>query len=199
MKASFSKRLGAFLIDMVIVGVILGILIFFLPKSENVKVINQNLSIIYEEVLDGTLPVRDYMNEFIKLTSSLDKENALQSVCNAFIIIGYFVVFAYINDGRTFGKQIMKIKVARKDENYLTIKDLLIRAFFNYGLLSMMVSLAFVYILPATPYFIITSVISFLQILIIIASIFMVLYRKDKRSLSDIFSQTRVIQIEKEV
>ncbi len=199
MKADFKKRLCAFFIDMAIVGIVLGVIIILLPKSENVKVINQSLNTIYENVLDGTMPVKEYMDEFMSLTSQLDKETALQSVCNAVIIIGYFVVFAYINDGKTFGKQIMKIKIVRKDGELLTIKDLLIRAFFNYGLLSMMVSLALVYVLPAKPYFIITSLISFLQILIIIASVFMVLYRKDKRSLSDIFSKTRVIRIEKEV
>ncbi len=195
MKSSFWKRLFAFLIDMGILGIVLFLIAIVVPKSNNIKVLEQELNEITESVLAKEMDVDTYFARFASVTHAIDKENVMYGVFNSFLILGYFVILPYFWEGYTIGKKILKIKVVRKDEDSLTINDLLLRAFLNYGLLYMLVSLACVYVLKDEAYLIVTTILSVFQILVLILNGFMIIYRRDKRSLSDIFSKTKVIKV----
>ena len=73
------------------------------------------------------------------------------------------------------------------------MNSLLIRNIVINGLGSLLTSLVCIFILPGKLYFIVTSIFGIIQILLVIISGFMVLYRKDKRGLQDIFSKTKVV------
>ena len=91
------------------------------------------------------------------------------------------------------GKKLLKIKTIRNDKECLSLKNLVIKNMIDTGLMYMLLSIAFIYILPPTAYFTFTLFLSILQIGLIIASIVMIIKRQDKRGLNDILSGTKVI------
>lgn len=193
MKASFKQRFIAYLIDLVIIALLFLVIGFILPKSNNMNVLQQEMNEINEQFLEHQMKFGTYFNRFIEVSYDIDKENVMYGVINAFLILGYFVVLPYFNDGRTIGKMVVSIKVQRKDKELLMLNDLLVRSFFVHGLTYMLVSLAMIYLLNPLFYFITTLIFGLLQIFLVITCVFMIIYRKDKRGLQDIFSKTNVV------
>ena len=183
MKASFKRRLGAYLIDIILLGMVLMIVYTILPEGQNIHALNQEISF-------GT-----YLYRYANVIHDLDTERALYSVINAFLIIGYFIAIPYFQDGQTLGKKLFNIKVKRNDGELIALNDLLLRSLIIHGLGYMMVSLACIYILPAMPYFIVTTIFGFIQIFLVILCLLMVLYRKDKRGLHDMIAKTSVVVV----
>ena len=81
--------------------------------------------------------------------------------------------------------------VSVNDEK-VTIVQYLIRNMLLNGLAQVILLLLSLYLLPSSMYFIFSSILTFIQLTLVIISVFMVLYRKDKRGLHDIFSGTKV-------
>ena len=117
----------------------------------------------------------------------------MYSVINAVMIFIYFIFIPYFFDGKTVGKKILKIKTVRNDKECLSLKNLVIKNMIDTGLMYMLFSLMLIYILPGYSYFIFVIALSILQISLIVASICMIIKRKDKRGLNDILSGTKVV------
>ena len=86
----------------------------------------------------------------------------------------------------------MKIKVMSEEDEKVTIVNYLIRNLIN-GLGHVILILLFLYLLPNKMYFAVQLILSFIQIILVMTSIYMILYRKDKRGLHDVFSGTKVV------
>ena len=197
MKAKFSKRLEAYFIDILILGLILMVIYVILPEGGNIQALNKEMSEIINLVLDHEITFSTFFERFTTVIHDLDTERAIYHVFNAFLIITYFIIVPYFQNGQTIGMKIVKIKVERLDHGLIALNDLLIRSLIIHGLGSMMISLACIYVLSGTSYFIVTSIFSFIQILLVILCIFMILYRKDNRGLQDILSKTKVVTVKK--
>ena len=191
-KASFQKRLLAYLIDIIIVFILVMLLEMLLPKNNNISILNQQFNDLNDAA--GKMELSVYFKEATILFRDLDKAKVMYSVLNAVLIFVYFIFVPYFFDGQTLGKKILKIKTIRNDKECLSLKNLVIKNMIDTGLMYMLVSLALMYILPSGPYFICTFVFSILQICLIIISIVMIITRKDKRGLNDILSGTKVIE-----
>ena len=197
MKAKFSKRLEAYFIDILILGLILMVIYAILPEGGNIQALNKEMSEIINLVLDHEITFSTFFERFTTVIHDLDTERAIYHVFNAFLIIAYFIIVPYFQNGQTIGMKIVKIKVERLDHGLIALNDLLIRSLIIHGLGSMMISLACIYVLSGTSYFVVTSIFSFIQILLVILCIFMILYRKDNRGLQDILSKTKVVTVKK--
>ncbi len=195
MKASFKRRLGAYLIDIILLGMVLMIVYTILPEGQNIHALNQEMNEITELALNQEISFGTYLYRYANVIHDLDTERALYSVINAFLIIGYFIAIPYFQDGQTLGKKVFNIKVKRNDGELIALNDLLLRSLIIHGLGYMMVSLACIYILPAMPYFIVTTIFGFIQIFLVILCLLMVLYRKDKRGLHDMIAKTSVVVV----
>ena len=193
-KASFKKRLLAYLIDIVLVVTIVMLLEMLLPKNNNIEVLNKELNNTMESFSNEQINFSVFFNQATLIYRDLDKERVMYSVLNAIMIFIYFIFAPYFFDGKTIGKKLMKIKTIRNDKECLSLKNLVIKNMIDTGLMYMLFSLALIYILPGTSYFIFTLFLSVLQIGLIIVSIFMIIKRKDKRGLNDILSGTKVVE-----
>jgi uncharacterized RDD family membrane protein YckC len=193
MKANYVKRFSAYIIDIMLLSIFLLLFNFFIPESHNVNVLNQELNTINELALKSEISVNSYINQFADIIHDLDQERIMMSIVNAILIISYFVVVPYFKEGKTLGNYIVGIRIVREDKHYLSLNNLLIRNIIINGLGYMLISLACIYLLPSLSYFIVVSILGFMQILLVIISAFMVIYRKDKRGLHDILSYTKVI------
>lgn len=193
MKTSFVKRLVAFILDILIFSLIFEIFTMIIPESNNVNVLNSQLSALSESVLNNELTISTYFNQYAGIIHSLDKELFLNNLFNLVLMIGYFAVLPFYYNGQTLGKKIMKIKVV-KDDGELTMNDLIIRNIIINGFLFSLIGFAIIFLVSDLTYFIIISILCFIEILLVIISIFMILYRHDKKGLHDLWCKTSVIE-----
>ena len=193
--ASFKERLGAYIIDVWIVFLVTSLIATFVDfNQDKVKVLNAEIDELTSRVLNNEISFDTYFGEYASIAQDIDRNNAIYNVVNAFVIIGFFIVIPYFNDGMSIGKRILKIKVVRDDGELLSLNNLVIRNFITTSLAYMLISLSLLYITPTMFYFLIILFLSFMQFLLVILSAFMVIYRRDKRGLHDMLAHTSVIK-----
>ena len=194
MKVSFKKRLFAYLIDFVLLTTIVTIINCVLPTTTKQVEINKELDSLQQDLLDGEIDNKQYFEGYKKLLPELDKSNMAINVCNLVFILGYFIIIPVVNNGQTLGKKILKIKIEKIDGN-LTIRDMVIRNFITTSLLQLMISSTLVYIVNNDIYYNLSIFVSLLQILLVIITSFMIIYRKDEKGVQDLITGTQVIEV----
>lgn len=194
MKVSFKKRLFAYLIDFVLLTTIVTIINCVLPTTTKQVEINKELDSLQQNLLDGKIDNKQYFDVYKKLLPELDKSNMAINVCNLVFILGYFIIIPVVNNGQTLGKKILKIKIEKIDGN-LTIRDMVIRNFITTSLLQLMISSTLVYIVNNDIYYNLSIFVSLLQILLVIITSFMIIYRKDEKGVQDLITGTQVIEV----
>lgn len=190
-KASLLRRILAFLIDFALVTIIVVAISSLLPKNNNIDVLNREFNDTVSNMENVSFSVS--FNQMALIYKDLDQARIMYSVINAVMIFIYFIFIPYFFDGKTVGKKILKIKTVRNDKECLSLKNLVIKNMIDTGLMYMLFSLMLIYILPGYSYFIFVIALSILQISLIVASICMIIKRKDKRGLNDILSGTKVV------
>ena len=190
MKVSFKKRLFAYLIDFVLLTTIVTIINCVLPTTTKQVEINKELDSLQQDLLDGEIDNKQYFDGYKKLLPELDKSNMAINVCNLVFILGYFIIIPVVNNGQTLGKKILKIKIEKIDGN-LTIRDMVITT----SLLQLMISSTLVYIVNNDIYYNLSIFVSLLQILLVIITSFMIIYRKDEKGVQDLITGTQVIEV----
>lgn len=195
MKASFKKRLVAYIIDFMLFTLVLTMIEYVIPVSSKKRELSDKIVEIEEKLLDGEITNQEYIKEYQTLLPEYDRENMALNICNLVFILGYFIVIPVISDGQTIGKKIMKIKIIKEKDGNLTIRDMIIRNFITTSLLQLMISSTFVYMVSSNLYFIVSLIISLLQIILVITTSFMIIYRKDKNGVQDLLTRTSVVEV----
>lgn len=193
MTASFSKRFLAYIIDLTILVLFLGIASSLVLNMDNQKVLNDELKIVENQFIEGKISTYTYLNQASNIYHEIDKERVMLSIINIVYILIYFIILPFYNDGKTYGKKLIGIRVIREDENELTLNDLIYRNLFINGLGYLLVCLSLVYLIPSLYYFISSSILSFIQIVLVFTSVFMILYKHDKKGLHDLWTKTKVV------
>ncbi|MEG0025971.1 MAG: RDD family protein [Bacilli bacterium] len=197
MNASFKKRLLAYLLDCVFLIIIATIISLFIPINDNVKVLNQELTTIQNNYLKHDIKYTQYFNGSAEIIKDLDQQQIIFYLITAILMIGYFVIWPYYHQGQTMGKKKMQIKIVNNNNQAVTINTLLIRSMIITGLGYMLITMLLVYLLPSQNYYLTISILSFMQMIIIITSGFMILNRANKKGIHDLIVKTKVIEVEK--
>lgn len=192
----FKKRAFAYLIDILIVAVILIIVDSFIPMSNNYVNLNNELVQVSDNFVKNEISFSTYFNQMCGINHSMDKEIFFVSLIDVVISIFYFIVLPLYNKGQTFGKKLMKIKII-EDGKMLFSNSLIIRYFLMSGFGVSFVNLCTVYFVNDFYYNVLGLILLFLQFLVVIISVFMVLYRNDRKSLPDLIAGTKVIEVKK--
>lgn len=197
-KSNFGKRLMAYIIDVMIVSLIFSFLTIFIKDSSNLVNLNNELNTISENYLNQTITMSEYINQFSSTQYLINREMFLQNLFSVVLMMGYFIILPYYYNGQTLGKKLMKIKIV-KEKGKLGINDLVLRGLIANGILVTLIELSLTFLFKDTPYFISISIFDFIQFLLVIISTFMILYRKDKKSLHDLVCKTLVVDENVEV
>lgn len=192
----FKKRAFAYLIDVLIVVVILIIVDGFIPMSNNYINLNNELVQVSDNFVKNEISFSTYFNQMCGINHSMDKEIFFVSLIDVVISIFYFIVLPLYNKGQTFGKKLMKIKIV-EDGKMLFSNSLIIRYFLMSGFGVSFINLCTVYFVNDFYYNVLGLILLFLQFLVVIISVFMVLYRNDRKSLPDLIAGTKVIEVKK--
>lgn len=194
MKASFFKRLGAFILDYFIIIFIVLLITMGFDSNKTTDLTNK-MSQLANDYQGGEITIDEYKE---KINYELQKSNVTTNIVSVTLYIGYFVVFATLNKGQTLGKKLLKIKVVNKDGEKPSIWNMLLRSLFIYNIVSALFSIIFVNILSVNTFTYIYTIVGYVEFFVIIVSFFMVTYKKDGRGLHDMIAGTSVIEEVKE-
>ena len=118
---TFFERLGAYLIDIIIVGFLLLIIGYGLP-SGNTDEINKQITKLEERYANNEITTDVYFKESYDLIYELQNSSKLSSFISLAITIAYFVIFQTMYNGQTLGKKLLKLRVvdaeSHKNINY---------------------------------------------------------------------------------
>lgn len=192
MEVKITKRMLAYLIDIMIILFTIGIIVNVKEKDKTVMQLRSDIQIVNELHANGEIKFQEYFDRWTVINQQIDQECVIYLIFNILLILIYFVLLPKAWNGQTVGKKILKLQVVSNNNEKVTVVQYLIRNMLINGLAQMILLLLFLYLLPSSMYFIFSSILTFIQLILVIISIFMILYRKDKRGLHDIFSGTKV-------
>ena len=138
------KRIGAFLIDYLIVTFISAGLVyitFINPKYEDYQAASEIYTDILTEYYDGKMDANEFSSKHSEISYDLNKSGYVYIVGNIAIILLYYGVFAYFTNGQTLGKKLMKIKVVSSKDKKLKIYNYFIRAIILNGVIGNVLTL----------------------------------------------------------
>ena len=195
MKTITKKRICAYLIDMFILFVFIGIGAMLTNVTENEKALRLELSEMNEKAVMRETSITSYLFHLSEISQDIDREHVAVGFINLVFVFIYFVFIPYFMEGKTFGKALTKIRVVDESGGEATIHSLVIRNVVLNGLLYLFLSLLFIYIVPGILYLLMISILGIIQLALVIFSVFMVLYRKDGVGLHERLSHTRVVEV----
>lgn len=193
MKVTFFERLGAYLIDIIIVSIILSFIsLGFGDYTSNTEKLMSELD---TKLMENNITAEEYLEEYQTLLYDYQKENVLQSSISVALTIAYYVVFQYMNKGQTIGKKALKLRVVDKDtKKPISILKGLLRSLVVLSILSGTLCILFLYLFNKDVYFISYSILLSIEGLFTLVTFFLVLYKKDGRGLHDLMTNTMVIK-----
>ena len=200
--AYFIKRLGALILDMIIVSTVVSMLTFFVNNNYNYEKLTKEYNDVMEQAMDKKTSPKEYKKLLSKasdISYDLSKQTVVVSFVSLTMYILYFIVFQFYNKGQTIGKKLMKIKIESNDGKDLTMNQLAVRSLIINSILANLILLAVIILGSKDIYFVSSTTVSMIQYIIIFTTAIMILFRKDKRGLHDVITNTKVINEKIEV
>lgn len=186
------KRIFTYFIDLFFVSLISSIIVMIpIFKYDHVKVEEQTNE-LYNSILEtGSADV----DEDILVTElyNLEKSSTSLTAITTFVTFIYFGVAAFINNGRTLGKMIMKIKVVPIKGNKLNPGLFILRTLLITSIIPNLISVISIFYLSPNAWYNLTGIISQIQEFFFLIILGFMIFRDDERGLHDLICQTKVI------
>ncbi len=195
------KRVMAFIIDTFIILIIsssISIIGFINPyKDEYENAYNEYTELVTTIQEEGSgVDTDTYEDGLIASYYNVNKYNVVRSGISIVCTILYFGILQYALKGQTIGKKIMKIRVvANKDDKKLNVGNYLIRSVILNNVIFSILFIVGIYLFDASGYYSYSSIVSYLQMLVLTIIMLMVVLRRDFRGLHDFAAGTKVIDL----
>lgn len=191
--ALFIKRLGALIIDVLLLSLIANLISgIFIDEKDTKKLSNEEIQLL-----------NDYSNNVIDSETLLENANSINyesskllipyTIIYLFLSILYFVMYQKQSE-QTLGKKLLRIKVESEGDD-LTMNQMVIRGLIINGILFNIIELSLLLFLPKALYLNAYSSIELVKYSLYIVIAFMVMFRKDRRGLHDIICHTKVVNV----
>ena len=194
-KAMFSQRVLAFLIDLFILSIITSLITMFIPINDTAIKLYEEQNRVLEGYVEGTVPMEEYVNQMIDLGYDISKQTVIISIVSIVISLLYYVVYPCYNNGQTFGKKLMKIKIKKTNDKELSMNDLLIRSMINNNVLVSIINVILVLFLSKDLYLSTSSLVGVIQYIVLIISLIMIAFTKNAQGLHDKVVHTEVVMV----
>ena len=194
LKALFSQRFVAFMIDLILVSFITSLVTAIIPTNSSIdKLYDQQVKIV-ENSTAGKIPMQEYVNQLVDINYDIAKQTGIITLVSIAISLLYYVLYVYKNDGQSIGKKMMKIKIQKKDKDKeLTMNDLLFRTMILQGTLVSIIGFCTILFLDKDTYLATNSLLNLIQYSILIISFFLVAFTKERQGLHDMVAKTEVV------
>ena len=194
LKALFSQRFVAFMIDLILVSFITSLVTAIIPTNSSIdKLYDQQVKIV-ENYTAGKITMQEYVNQLVDINYDIAKQTGIITLVSIAISLLYYVLYVYKNDGQSIGKKMMKIKIQKKDKDKeLTMTDLLFRTMILQGTLVSIIGFCTILFLDKDTYLATNSLLNLIQYSILIISFFLVAFTKERQGLHDMVAKTEVV------
>lgn len=194
LKALFSQRFVAFMIDLILVSFITSLVTAIIPTNSSIdKLYDQQVKIV-ENYTTGKITMQEYVNQLVDINYDIAKQTGIITLVSIAISLLYYVLYVYRNDGQSIGKKMMKIKIQKKDKDKeLTMNDLLFRTMILQGTLVSIIGFCTILFLDKDTYLATNSLLNLIQYSILIISFFLVAFTKERQCLHDMVAKTEVV------
>ena len=192
-KAMFSQRVLAFLIDLLLLSIICSLITMFVPVNDTATKLYDEQNRVLEGYVEGTVSMEEYVNQMVDLGYDISKQTVIISIVGVVISLLYYVVYPCYNNGQTFGKKLMKIKIKKTNDTELSMNDLLIRSMINNSILVNIINVILVLFLSKNLYLSTSSLVSVIQYIVLIISLIMIAFTKNAQGLHDKVCKTEVV------
>lgn len=194
LKALFSQRFVAFMIDLILVSFITSLVTAIIPTNSSIdKLYDQQVKIV-ENYTTGKITMQEYVNQLVDINYDIAKQTGIITLVSIAISLLYYVLYVYKNDGQSIGKKMMKIKIQKKDKDKeLTMNDLLFRTMILQGTLVSIIGFCTILFLDKDTYLATNSLLNLIQYSILIISFFLVAFTKERQGLHDMVAKTEVV------
>jgi uncharacterized RDD family membrane protein YckC len=196
MKASFKRRLTAYLIDLVLLSMLISLTLVIFPNDNKIIIENNSkISELSENLLNDKITNVEYLKMYAQYNYKIEKSQLRMSIFNIIYIMFLYILIPIFSKGQTVGKIITRIKVINDDNTNIKTNIIFIRSLFTIFLIYPLIMVPLIYLNSSILYFVISLILTLIEFLLVLFSIFMVLYRHDKKRLHDILTRTQVIRI----
>ncbi|MEG0994670.1 MAG: RDD family protein [Bacilli bacterium] len=193
MEASFIHRFVGYTIDILIITVISSLIMMILPPNKNIVKLNEELNKITEEIVKNPKLDEKILNRVSDINYDLTKETYLMTIIDIVVALVYFVIIPVKNNGQTVGKRLLHIKTVNIKNEPLTYNNLLLRYLIINAIAANIILLIIYSICSKNIYISLSNSINIVQSLLMIVTITLVMFRKDKRGLHDFLGNTKVV------
>lgn len=191
-RASFFKRFIAQIIDMFIIGIIIGIITMGFNTSKMDKLDDELINLM-DGYTSGDVTTDMYIDNYTDIMYDVNKASFDRNLVYLVVCVGYFLIFQFLNKGATIGKKIMHIRVVSNDYMDASFLQMFIRTSIINEIIPMSMLLILVMVSSGGIFLIFYSIISVIENIFVIICIFMILYRSDNLALHDMMSKSMVI------
>ena len=193
-KALFIQRLGAYLIDIIIVSFVASLIAIPFVDMDQYNSLENKLTEVTQDYMDGKTNMETYGLEYMDVSYKLARSSGMVTIATVILGILYFIVFQIYNNGQTVGKKLFKIRI-EADDGELTMNQMMVRSLIANSILVDIISFMFMLFGSREIYFLGAGTFELIQSIIVIVSIFMVMYAKEGRAIHDRIAHTRVIKL----
>ncbi len=196
MKKTSVKRIAAYIIDALILGLIISLISttsYLKSKDTQATKLEKQISSYYEKYENEEITAKEYTDLTMDLTYKIQKYDNPSQILTIILYIAYFGIFQALNKGQTIGKMVMKIKIKGYQDKKINIFNYLLRCLFLYGVLTTAITIGLYYLLDVKTFFYASAYVSLAGTILVYIIIFMVLVKQDGRGLHDYLAKTEVI------
>lgn len=192
-KASFVKRLCAYIIDYFIILLVISLLATPFNDVKKTEKLQSESTEIIQKYQNGEITANEYFERSSNVIYSLSRTTGITTFIEIVIAILYYVVFQLYNKGQTIGKKLLKIKVVSL-EGDLSMNQLIFRSLICNMILLNIINFALITFSNKTMFAGVYIALSMIQYLIMFISAFMAT-TKEGRTIHDRIANTRVISV----
>lgn len=192
-KALFSQRFVAFMIDLFLVSALTTLVTTFIPTNGTIDKLYDQQTKIIENYTSQKITMEEYVNQLVDISYDIAKQTGIATLVGIAISLLYYVLYVYKTDGQTIGKKMMKIKIKKKNDDQLTMNDLLFRTMILQGTLVSIIGFCTILFLDKDTYLATNSLLNLVQYSILLVSFFLIAFTKEKQGLHDKLVGTIVV------
>ena len=192
-KALFSQRFVAFMIDLFLVSALTTLVTTFIPTNGTIDKLYDQQTKIIENYTSQKITMEEYVNQLVDISYDIAKQTGIATLVGIAISLLYYVLYVYKNDGQTIGKKMMTIKIKKKNDDQLTMNDLLFRTMILQGTLVSIIGFCTILFLDKDTYLATNSLLNLVQYSILLVSFFLIAFTKEKQGLHDKLVGTIVV------
>lgn len=195
-KAYFFPRILAYIIDMLIVSFIVFLIGSVIPMNSNKDTLQKEAISLQEKYLNGEITSEEFIRQNAYITYDIDHASVMEYIVEIVVMIFYFIIFQFYNRGQTLGKKLMGLRVVGIEGRELTMNDYIYRSMILNAILANILVVILVLFMNRDYYFYVVGPLQFVQFVVLLVTIFMVLFRKDGRGLHDMGGHSKVIMVQ---